>query len=70
MASRRLPVRVRPAPPTTFIHSLRRRRRTRRRPHTKKDLTRHEQASSVSNADEDYIRNYNGPKVATVGRPI
>ena len=26
-------------------------------------------SSSVSNADEDYIRTYNGPKVAIVGRP-
>lgn len=25
--------------------------------------------STVSNASEDYIRNYNGPKVAMVGRP-
>lgn len=25
--------------------------------------------STVSNAEEDYIRNYNGPKVATFGRP-
>jgi hypothetical protein len=45
MASKRLPVQFRPAPPMFNIWI------------------------SASNADEDYSRNYNGPKVANVGRP-
>jgi hypothetical protein len=58
-------VRVRPVPRTPNIQHPAQPASTRRT--TGATTSRRNMTSAVPNADKDYIRNYNGPKVAIVG---